>query len=146
MNCCLGLAGLVMFKSMLTLALILLAPKWDGSVHPKCDGLLTPSHLTVNPILQMLVMIDGYAASQGFFFHIFDALASRFIVIAVDQHGWGGSSRPDFTCKSTGMVHWFFWWMEKSQKLEQFYTTWTFFWWLCCCQICAQGESLPTLH
>ena len=48
-----------------------------------------------------LVMIHGYAASQGFFFRNFDALASRFRVIAVDQLGWGGSSRPDFTCKST---------------------------------------------
>ncbi|GLT57951.1 hypothetical protein SLA2020_308840 [Shorea laevis] len=48
-----------------------------------------------------LVMIHGYAASQGFFFRNFDALASRFRVIAIDQLGWGGSSRPDFTCKST---------------------------------------------
>ncbi|XP_027355159.1 probable 1-acylglycerol-3-phosphate O-acyltransferase [Abrus precatorius] len=48
-----------------------------------------------------LVMIHGYGASQGFFFRNFDALASRFRVIAVDQLGWGGSSRPDFTCKST---------------------------------------------
>ncbi|GKV46994.1 hypothetical protein SLEP1_g53944 [Rubroshorea leprosula] len=46
-------------------------------------------------------MIHGYAASQGFFFRNFDALASRFRVIAIDQLGWGGSSRPDFTCKST---------------------------------------------
>ncbi|GLT69163.1 hypothetical protein SLA2020_413370 [Shorea laevis] len=48
-----------------------------------------------------LVMIHGYGASQGFFFRNFDALASRFRVIAIDQLGWGGSSRPDFTCKST---------------------------------------------
>ncbi|XP_057426948.1 probable 1-acylglycerol-3-phosphate O-acyltransferase [Lotus japonicus] len=48
-----------------------------------------------------LVMVHGYAASQGFFFRNFDALASRFRVIAIDQLGWGGSSRPDFTCKST---------------------------------------------
>lgn len=48
-----------------------------------------------------LVMVHGYAASQGFFFRNFDALASRFRIIAVDQLGWGGSSRPDFTCKST---------------------------------------------
>lgn len=34
-----------------------------------------------------LVMIHGYAASQGFFFRNFDALASRFRVIAVDQLG-----------------------------------------------------------
>ncbi|EOY14925.1 Alpha/beta-Hydrolases superfamily protein isoform 1 [Theobroma cacao] len=48
-----------------------------------------------------LVMVHGYAASQGFFFKNFDYLASRFKVIAIDQLGWGGSSRPDFTCKST---------------------------------------------
>ncbi|KAK2452325.1 alpha/beta-Hydrolases superfamily protein [Trifolium repens] len=48
-----------------------------------------------------LVMVHGYAASQGFFFRNFDALASRFRVVAIDQLGWGGSSRPDFTCKST---------------------------------------------
>ncbi|KAG7971760.1 hypothetical protein I3843_07G151300 [Carya illinoinensis] len=48
-----------------------------------------------------LVMVHGYGASQGFFFRNFDALASHFRVIAIDQLGWGGSSRPDFTCKST---------------------------------------------
>lgn len=48
-----------------------------------------------------LVMVHGYGASQGFFFRNFDALARRFRVIAIDQLGWGGSSRPDFTCKST---------------------------------------------
>ncbi|KAJ8762236.1 hypothetical protein K2173_007392 [Erythroxylum novogranatense] len=49
----------------------------------------------------VLVMIHGYGASQGFFFRNFDALANRFKVIAIDQLGWGGSSRPDFTCRST---------------------------------------------
>lgn len=34
-----------------------------------------------------LVMIHGYGASQGFFFRNFDALASRFRVIAIDQLG-----------------------------------------------------------
>lgn len=48
-----------------------------------------------------IVMVHGYGASQGFFFRNFDALAKRFRVIAIDQLGWGGSSRPDFTCKST---------------------------------------------
>ncbi|KAH9758955.1 putative 1-acylglycerol-3-phosphate O-acyltransferase [Citrus sinensis] len=48
-----------------------------------------------------LIMVHGYGASQGFFFRNFDALASRFRVIAIDQLGCGGSSRPDFTCKST---------------------------------------------
>ncbi|OAY70575.1 putative 1-acylglycerol-3-phosphate O-acyltransferase [Ananas comosus] len=35
-----------------------------------------------------LVMVHGYGASQGFFFRNFDALASRFRVIAIDQLGW----------------------------------------------------------
>ncbi|XP_010271460.1 PREDICTED: probable 1-acylglycerol-3-phosphate O-acyltransferase [Nelumbo nucifera] len=48
-----------------------------------------------------LVMVHGYGASQGFFFRNFDALASHFRIIAIDQLGWGGSSRPGFTCKST---------------------------------------------
>ncbi|XWS14500.1 hypothetical protein CRYUN_Cryun35bG0014900 [Craigia yunnanensis] len=48
-----------------------------------------------------LVMVHGYAASQGFFFKNFDYLANHFKVIAIDMLGWGGSSRPDFTCKST---------------------------------------------
>jgi len=34
-----------------------------------------------------LVMIHGYAASQGFFFRNFDVLASRFRVIVIDQLG-----------------------------------------------------------
>ena len=34
-----------------------------------------------------LVMVHGYGASQGFFFRSFDALASRFRVIAIDQLG-----------------------------------------------------------
>ncbi|KAM3277268.1 hypothetical protein ACQJBY_045238 [Aegilops geniculata] len=48
-----------------------------------------------------LVMVHGYGASHGLFFRNYDALASRFRVIAIDQLGWGGSSRPDFICKST---------------------------------------------
>ncbi|XP_076922789.1 1-acylglycerol-3-phosphate O-acyltransferase-like [Bidens hawaiensis] len=48
-----------------------------------------------------LVMVHGYAAGQGFFFRNFDVLAQHFRVIAIDQLGWGGSSRPDFTCTST---------------------------------------------
>lgn len=34
-----------------------------------------------------LVMVHGYAASQGFFFRNFDALAKHFRVIAIDQLG-----------------------------------------------------------
>ncbi|KAF7060359.1 hypothetical protein CFC21_067151 [Triticum aestivum] len=48
-----------------------------------------------------LVMVHGYGASHGLFFRNYDALASHFRVIAIDQLGWGGSSRPDFICKST---------------------------------------------
>ncbi|KAJ4783448.1 1-acylglycerol-3-phosphate O-acyltransferase [Rhynchospora pubera] len=48
-----------------------------------------------------IVLIHGYGASQGFFFRNFHTLASKFRVIAIDLLGWGGSSRPDFTCKST---------------------------------------------
>jgi pimeloyl-ACP methyl ester carboxylesterase len=39
------------------------------------------------PDAPTLVMVHGYAASQGFFFRNFDALASRFRIIAVDQLG-----------------------------------------------------------
>eukprot|EP00850_Spirogloea_muscicola_P013211 SM000088S23752 [mRNA] locus=s88:469039:471916:+ [translate_table: standard] len=49
----------------------------------------------------VLVMVHGYGAAQGFFFRNFDALADHFRVHAIDQLGWGGSSRPAFVCKST---------------------------------------------
>ncbi|CAM0151819.1 unnamed protein product [Urochloa decumbens] len=65
-----------------------------------------------------LVMVHGYAASQGFFFRNFDALANRFRVIAIDQLGWGGSSRPDFTCKSTEETE------HRSEWLTKFRATW----------------------
>eukprot|EP00253_Pinus_taeda_P005479 PITA_05479 len=71
-----------------------------------------------------LVMVHGYGASQGFFFRNFDALASRFRVIAIDQLGWGASSRPDFTCKSTEETEaWFidsFEEWRKAKNLDQF--------------------------
>ncbi|XP_061349959.1 probable 1-acylglycerol-3-phosphate O-acyltransferase [Gastrolobium bilobum] len=66
-----------------------------------------------------LVMVHGYAAAQGFFFRNFDALASRFRVIAIDQLGWGGSSRPDFTCKSTEETEaWFIDSLEEWRKAK----------------------------
>jgi abhydrolase domain-containing protein 5 len=66
-----------------------------------------------------LVMVHGYGASQGFFFRNFDALASRFKVIAIDQLGWGGSSRPDFTCKSTEETEaWFIDSLEEWRKAK----------------------------
>ncbi|XP_071702474.1 probable 1-acylglycerol-3-phosphate O-acyltransferase [Rutidosis leptorrhynchoides] len=66
-----------------------------------------------------LVMVHGYASSQGFFFRNFDALAEHFKVIAIDQLGWGGSSRPDFTCKSTEETEaWFIDSLEEWRKAK----------------------------
>ncbi|PKA59993.1 cardiolipin-specific phospholipase [Apostasia shenzhenica] len=66
-----------------------------------------------------LVMVHGYGASQGFFFRNFDALSSRFRVIAMDQLGWGGSSRPDFTCRSTEETEaWFIDSLEEWRKAK----------------------------
>ncbi|KAK9713907.1 hypothetical protein RND81_06G058300 [Saponaria officinalis] len=66
-----------------------------------------------------IVMVHGYGASQGFFFRNFDALARRFRVIAIDQLGWGGSSRPDFTCKSTEETEaWFIDSLEEWRKAK----------------------------
>ncbi|XP_076888899.1 1-acylglycerol-3-phosphate O-acyltransferase-like [Bidens hawaiensis] len=71
-----------------------------------------------------LVMVHGYAAAQGFFFRNFDALTKHFRVIAIDQLGWGGSSRPDFTCKSTEETEaWFIDSLEewrKAKNLDKF--------------------------
>ncbi|XP_059637140.1 probable 1-acylglycerol-3-phosphate O-acyltransferase [Cornus florida] len=74
--------------------------KWFRSVSdkPRFINTVTFESKEDSPTL---VMIHGYGASQGFFFRNFDALAKHFRVIAIDQLGWGGSSRPDFTCKST---------------------------------------------
>ncbi|XP_002987001.2 1-acylglycerol-3-phosphate O-acyltransferase [Selaginella moellendorffii] len=71
-----------------------------------------------------LVMVHGYAASQGFFFRNFDALAAHFRIIAMDQLGWGASSRPDFTCTSTEETEaWFidsFEEWRKAKNLDKF--------------------------
>jgi pimeloyl-ACP methyl ester carboxylesterase len=71
-----------------------------------------------------IVLVHGYGASQGFFFRNFDALASKFRVIAIDQLGWGASSRPDFTCKSTEETEsWFIDSLEewrKAKKIDNF--------------------------
>ncbi|GMH17468.1 hypothetical protein Nepgr_019309 [Nepenthes gracilis] len=74
--------------------------KWFRSTSndPRFINTLTFSSKVGSPTL---VMVHGYGESQGFFFRNFDALVSHFRVIAIDQLGWGGSSRPDFTCKST---------------------------------------------
>lgn len=39
------------------------------------------------PDAPTIVLVHGYGASQGFFFRNFDALASKFRVIAIDQIG-----------------------------------------------------------
>ncbi|KAH6776573.1 alpha/beta-Hydrolases superfamily protein [Perilla frutescens var. hirtella] len=66
-----------------------------------------------------LVMVHGYGASQGFFFRNFDALAAHFKVVAIDQLGWGGSSRPDFSCKSTEETEaWFIDSLEEWRKAK----------------------------
>ncbi|CAM0913869.1 unnamed protein product [Alopecurus aequalis] len=71
-----------------------------------------------------IVMVHGFGASLGLFFQNFDALASRFRVIAIDQLGWGRSSRPDFTCKSTEETEaWFvdsFEQWRKAKNLDNF--------------------------
>ncbi|KAG6543287.1 hypothetical protein Mapa_015201 [Marchantia paleacea] len=76
------------------------------------------------PNTPTLVMVHGYGAGQGFFFRNFDALAEKFRVHAIDQIGWGASSRPDFTCKSTEETEsWFVDSLEewrKAMKLGKF--------------------------
>ncbi|XP_031475252.1 1-acylglycerol-3-phosphate O-acyltransferase [Nymphaea colorata] len=74
--------------------------RWFGSTsnEPRFINTVTFDSKENSPTI---VMVHGYGASQGFFFRNFDALGNHFRVIAIDQLGWGGSSRPDFTCKST---------------------------------------------
>lgn len=48
-----------------------------------------------------IVLVHGYGAGQGFFFRNFDFLARHFKVKAIDQLGWGASSRPRYICKNT---------------------------------------------
>ncbi|CAH9141677.1 unnamed protein product [Cuscuta epithymum] len=48
-----------------------------------------------------LVMLHGYGGSLAQFSRNFDYLAQHFTVIAIDQLGFGRSTRPDFTCKTT---------------------------------------------
>eukprot|EP00252_Welwitschia_mirabilis_P015191 TRINITY_DN33429_c0_g1_i1.p1 TRINITY_DN33429_c0_g1~~TRINITY_DN33429_c0_g1_i1.p1 ORF type:complete len:409 (-),score=54.68 TRINITY_DN33429_c0_g1_i1:115-1341(-) len=79
---------------------------------------------TDNGSAPTLVLLHGYAASHGFFFRNFDALATRFRVIALDQLGWGASSRPEFVCKSTEEAEsWFIESLEewrKAKNLDKF--------------------------
>ncbi|KAG0603934.1 hypothetical protein M758_10G131800 [Ceratodon purpureus] len=72
-----------------------------------------------NPDAPTIVLLHGYGASQGFFFRNFDALASKFRVLALDQIGWGASSRPDFTCRSTEETEsWFIDSLEEWRKAK----------------------------
>ncbi|CAH9077779.1 unnamed protein product [Cuscuta europaea] len=48
-----------------------------------------------------LVMLHGYGGSLAQFSRNFDTLAQHFTVIAIDQLGFGRSTRPNFTCKTT---------------------------------------------
>lgn len=99
--------------------------RWFRSSSNKPRFIHTVTYETAeNSKAPTLVMVHGYGASQGFFFRNFDALASRFRVIAIDQLGWGASSRPDFTCKSTEETEaWFidsFEEWRKAKNLDQF--------------------------
>ncbi|KAL1823336.1 hypothetical protein ACET3Z_010117 [Daucus carota] len=94
--------------------------KWFRSVsnEPRFINTVTFESKEDAPIL---VMVHGYGASQGFFFRNFEFLSKYFKVIAIDQLGWGGSSRPDFTCKKTEA--WFIESLEewrKSSNLSSF--------------------------
>nr|XP_017241300.1 PREDICTED: 1-acylglycerol-3-phosphate O-acyltransferase-like [Daucus carota subsp. sativus] len=97
--------------------------KWFRSVsnEPRFINTVTFESKEDAPIL---VMVHGYGASQGFFFRNFEFLSKYFKVIAIDQLGWGGSSRPDFTCKSTEETEaWFIESLEewrKSSNLSSF--------------------------
>ncbi|KAI5079775.1 hypothetical protein GOP47_0005254 [Adiantum capillus-veneris] len=75
--------------------------RWFRSTSAESRYINTVTFENKSESAPTLVMVHGYGASQGFFFRNFDALAKHFRVIAIDQLGWGASSRPDFTCKST---------------------------------------------
>ncbi|CAM6114201.1 unnamed protein product [Calypogeia fissa] len=77
------------------------AVRWFRSVSNKPRFINTITFDKAGPDAPTIVMVHGYGAAQGFFFRNYDALAERFRVLAIDQIGWGASSRPDFTCKST---------------------------------------------
>ncbi|KAL2636438.1 hypothetical protein R1flu_007917 [Riccia fluitans] len=98
--------------------------RWFRSESNEDRFINTVTFDKVPPDAPTLVMVHGYGAAQGFFFRNFDALAERFRVMAIDQIGWGASSRPDFTCKSTEETEsWFVESLEewrKAKKLDKF--------------------------
>ncbi|MCO5568296.1 hypothetical protein L7F22_021995 [Adiantum nelumboides] len=98
--------------------------RWFRSASAESRYINTVTFENKSESAPTLVMVHGYGASQGFFFRNFDALAKHFRVIAIDQLGWGASSRPDFTCKSTEETEaWFidsFEEWRKAKNLEKF--------------------------
>lgn len=98
--------------------------RWFRSASAESRYINTVTFENKSESAPTLVMVHGYGASQGFFFRNFDALAKHFRVIAIDQLGWGASSRPDFTCKSTEETEaWFidsFEEWRKAKNLENF--------------------------
>lgn len=98
--------------------------RWFRSASAESRYINTVTFENNNKDAPTLVMVHGYGASQGFFFRNFDALASHFRVIAIDQLGWGASSRPDFTCRSTEETEaWFidsFEEWRKAKRLDNF--------------------------
>eukprot|EP00250_Pteridium_aquilinum_P020665 c24903_g1_i1 orf=312-1550(+) len=98
--------------------------RWFRSASPESRYINTVTFENKSENAPTLVMVHGYAASQGFFFRNFDTLAQHFRVIAIDQLGWGASSRPDFTCKNTEETEtWFidsFEAWRKAKNLENF--------------------------
>lgn len=98
--------------------------RWFRSASPESRYINTVTFENKSENAPTLVMVHGYGASQGFFFRNYDTLAKHFRVIAIDQLGWGASSRPDFTCKSTEETEaWFidsFEAWRKEKKLENF--------------------------
>lgn len=85
----------------------------------KNSGAAAEAEVVEEEEVPTIVLVHGYGASQGFFFRNFDALATKFRVLAIDQLGWGASSRPDFTCKSTEETEsWFIDSLEEWRKAK----------------------------
>jgi hypothetical protein len=53
----------------------------------KNSGAAAEAEVVVEEEVPTLVLVHGYGASQGFFFRNFDALATKFRVLAIDQLG-----------------------------------------------------------
>ncbi len=53
----------------------------------KNSGAAAEAEVVVEEEVPTIVLVHGYGASQGFFFRNFDALATKFRVLAIDQLG-----------------------------------------------------------